>query len=606
MGVVWRAYDSVLRRFVALKLLGSQFAKTHDARDRFLREARAAGALQHPNIVTVYDLGEAENQLFIAMELLEGQDLSSLIASREPLALERKLDIIVEMLQGLSYAHERGVIHRDIKPSNVRLTTDGRVKIMDFGIARLQSAEQSSPGAIVGTPSHMAPEQITNGPITPATDLFAVGCLLYELLSYHKPFAGESVHGVLYQVLTMEPKPLRAMAPSIPAALERVVVKAMNKAPEDRYATAKQMQFAITGIRAALSGATDHTTQRLGARWTPLPNAALRLVTHVPTRWRISVLALLAGVAGLLLYLSIGLPDAPPAPAPAPPPVPAPAPAPAPPPAAPPVGGATPDRTLLATLNPALAARRDSALAARTRAAAAGAAKNSVPAVVVADAMLEAADRELASGDQARAMNGYVGAVAQYARARREAEALQEGARRAIDRATPVVRALPTGADAARAGGFLARAESLYRTMDFDLARNAAASAEEVGVALGVAPPSPQPANTRGAIEVLLADLARAVASERTANLRVLSPAMTAQDQRAWVEFFRAARRLRAEYTIQSLSARGTTARATVRAVYRYVEAVNGPPQELHQRLAMRFTRTSAGWRIAGMDELRD
>jgi hypothetical protein len=142
--------------------------------------------------------------------------------------------------------------------------------------------------------------------------------------------------------------------------------------------------------------------------------------------------------------------------------------------------------------------------------------------------------------------------------------------------------------------------------MDFDLARNAAASAEEVGVALGVAPPSPQPANTRGAIEVLLADLARAVASERTANLRVLSPAMTAQDQRAWVEFFRAARRLRAEYTIQSLSARGTTARATVRAVYRYVEAVNGPPQELHQRLAMRFTRTSAGWRIAGMDELRD
>ena len=267
MGVVWKAYDSVLRRFVALKLLGSKIGKTHDARERFLREARAAAALQHPNIVTVYDLGEAERQLFIAMELIDGDDLSGLIASREPLALERKLDMVVEMLEGLQYAHERGVIHRDIKPSNVRVKTDGRVKIMDFGIARLQSAEQTSPGAIVGTPSHMAPEQITNGAITPATDLFAVGCLLYELLSYTRPFAGETVHGVLYQVLTTEPKPLRAAAPSIPAALERVVAKAMNKAPEDRYGSAREMQEALLGIRASLSGGSDNTTQRLVGRW---------------------------------------------------------------------------------------------------------------------------------------------------------------------------------------------------------------------------------------------------------------------------------------------------------------------------------------------------
>jgi serine/threonine-protein kinase len=598
MGVVWKAYDSVLRRFVALKLLGSQIGKTHDARERFLREARAAGALQHPNIVTVYDLGEAEHQLFIAMELLEGHDLSTLIASREPFALERKLDIVVEMLEGLQYAHERGVIHRDIKPSNVRITTDGRVKIMDFGIARLASGEQTNPGAIVGTPSHMAPEQITNGAITPATDLFAVGCLLYELLSYHRPFEAESVHGVLYQVLTTEPKPLRTMAPSIPAALERVVAKAMSKAPEDRYSSARLMQQSLLGIREALSGATDHTTQRLGARWTPFPNAALRLVTHVSTRSRLSVLTALAAVAGLLLYLSWdAAPDAPAAAAPAagassPPAAPAPA-------------GRAPEAALLATLNPALAARRDSALAARERATAAGAARNGVPAVVVADAMLEAAERDLATGDHGRAMNGYVSVVAQYARAQREAEALQQAARLAIDRVTPVVRALPSGADAARAGVWLARAESLYGTMDFDLARTAAASAEEVGVAAGIAPPSPQPASARAAIEVLLADLARAVASERVSNLRVLSPSMTAQDQRAWLEFFRAARRLNAEYTIQDFEPRGAAARAQVRAVYTYVETVNGPPQELRQRLAMRFTKTPVGWRIAGMDEIR-
>lgn len=591
MGVVWKAYDAVLRRFVALKLLGSQIGKTHDARERFLREARAAGALQHPNIVTVYDLGEADHQLFIAMELLEGHDLSTLIATREPLALERKLTIVVEMLEGLQYAHERGVIHRDIKPSNVRITTDGRVKIMDFGIARLQSAEQTNSGAIVGTPTHMAPEQITNGAITPATDVFAVGCLLYELLSYHRPFEGESVHGVLYQVLTTEPQPLRTMAPSVPAALERIVSKAMSKAPEDRYGSARLMQQSLLGVSGALSGSTDHTTQRLGARWTPFPNAALRLVRHVPTRLRLGVLSVLAGVAAVLWYVSWSAPsdsaaandDTPPAAS----------------------ASSVPGQALLASLNPALAARRDSAFAARRRAAAAGAAKNGLPSIVVADAMLESADRDLAAGGAGRAMNGYNSAVTQYERARREAEALRQDARRVIDRVTPVVRALPSGADAARAAVWLARAESLYRTMDFELARTTAARAEEVGVAAGMAPPSPQPASARAAIGVLLADLARAVASERVSNLRVLSPRMTAQDQRAWADFFRSARRLTAEFTVLEFEARGATARAQVRALYRYVEAVNGPPQELRQHLEMRFTKTGVGWRIAGMDEVR-
>src|SRR5206468_2015808 len=187
------------RRDVAIKILSSAVGRTQDARARFLREARAAGGLQHRNIVTIYDLGEADGQLFIALELVDGRDLSQLIAGEEPLPLERRLDIAIDVLQGLAYAHGRGVIHRDIKPSNVRIASDGSVKIMDFGIARLQTADITGSGAIVGTPTYMAPEQITNGPITPATDLFAVGCLLYELLSYRKPFEGETVHGVLYQ-----------------------------------------------------------------------------------------------------------------------------------------------------------------------------------------------------------------------------------------------------------------------------------------------------------------------------------------------------------------------------------------------------------------------
>src|SRR5881227_1716892 len=301
MGEVWRAYDSVIRRYVALKLL-SRAGRSADARERLLREARAAGALQHPNIVTIYDLGEADGQLFIAMELVDGRDLSTLIALREPLPLERKLDLVIEVLQGLSYAHERGVIHRDIKPSNVRIASDGSIKIMDFGIARLQSADVTGSGAIVGTPTYMAPEQITNGAITPATDVFAMGCLLYELLSYRKPFEGETVHGVLYQVLTTDPKPLRTLAASIPTSLERLVAKALNKVPEDRYETARHMQSALSSIRAALSGASETTL--LAPRWTPIPAAALRLVTHAPLKWRAAVLTALMVTALVLLYVS--------------------------------------------------------------------------------------------------------------------------------------------------------------------------------------------------------------------------------------------------------------------------------------------------------------
>src|SRR5437899_1125793 len=252
MGAVWRAYDSVIRRFVALKLL-SRAGRSADAQDRFMREARAAGALQHPNIVTVYDLGESDEQLFIA-----------------------------------------------------------------------------------------------------------VGCLLYELLGYHKPFEAETVHGVLYQVLTTDPKPLRTMAPSIPAALERVVGKALNKVPEERYETARQMQSALFSIRAGLSGATD-TTERLSLRWTPIPSAVLRLVTHAPIKWRAAALTALMVTALVLLYVSRS-----PSPVAAPPDA--------------ELTSATLDQLLTypvpVHLNAALVAQRDSALAARERARRAGAMKN--------------------------------------------------------------------------------------------------------------------------------------------------------------------------------------------------------------------------------------
>jgi serine/threonine-protein kinase len=584
MGIVWKAYDTVLRRYVALKLLSSRFRKTQDMQERFLREARAAGAIQHPNIVTVYDLGDAEGQLFIAMEFVEGRDLSDIIALRDPLPLERKLDILIEMLEGLHFAHQRGVIHRDVKPSNVRVMPDGRVKLMDFGIARLQSADATGSGAIVGTPTYMAPEQITNGAITPATDVFAVGCLLYELLSFQKPFAGESVHGVLYQVLTTEPKALRTLAPSIPAALERVVGKAMNKAPEDRYETAEQMQGTLLGIRAALSGATDGTTQRLGIRWTPLPAPILKLVSHAPLKWRLATLGTLAVVVIVLLNAPNPPGEEPGTSRPS---------------ATGPVAAEVP------AVSAALGTRRDSALAARDRAVQAGALKNNVPAMVLAETMLQVSEEALRAGEQGRALSGYNAVVAQYRQAGEEARAMEQEAQRILQRVAPVVQAMPSGPAAANAGIFLARAESLFRERDFTLAKVAAQSAEQVGIDAGIAPPSSQPADPRGAVDVLLTDLGRALASERVANIRVLYPGLTDQERRGWDSFFREWDRITAKFTIDRFTLQAATASADVRAIFEYVPAQGGAPRIDRRRFAMQFQKRDVGWRLATVTELR-
>ncbi len=585
MGIVWKAYDTVLRRYVALKLLSSHFRKTKEMQERFLREARAAGAIQHPNIVTVYDLGDAEGQLFIAMELVEGRDLSDIITLREPLALERKLDLVIEVLDGLHFAHQRGVIHRDVKPSNVRVVPDGRVKIMDFGIARLQSADASGSGAIVGTPTYMAPEQITNGAITPATDIFSVGCMLYELLSFQKPFEGESVHGVLYQVLTTEPKPLRTVAPSIPAALERVVAKAMAKVPDERYESAAQMQSTLLGIRAALSGAGEETTQRLGIRWTPLPGPVLKLVTQAPMKWRIAVLSALAVVVALLLFS-----PSPPA-------------ANEPPPRVTPPSG--PVASQIPPVPAALGQRRDSALAARDRAMQAGALKNNVPAMALAEAMFQVSEQALVAGNQSQALNGYIAVVAQYRKAQDEARVLQQEATQMLQRVTPVVQAIPAGPAAANAATFLARADSLLREQDFRMAQVAAQSAEQGAIDAGIAPPSSQPADARGAIDVLLTDLGRALASERVSNMRVLYPRMNDAERSGWEAFFRNWDQITARFTVERFTAQGPVASAEVRALFEYIPAGGGAPRQDRRRFGMRFEKRDVGWRVSAVTELK-
>ncbi|MEP7346467.1 MAG: serine/threonine-protein kinase, partial [Gemmatimonadaceae bacterium] len=197
MGSVYRALDPVLNRTVAVKVMSESIARDSELRDRFMREAQAAGSLQHPNVVTIFDFGEFEGHLYIAMEFVVGVDLEELLAKGPQLTLDQKLGIAIDVLLGLAYAHKHGVVHRDIKPANIRLTEDGRAKIMDFGVAHLDSAKMTRTGVMLGTPNYMAPEQVVGQPVGPATDIFSLGAVLYEMLTGKKAFGADSMHSVL-------------------------------------------------------------------------------------------------------------------------------------------------------------------------------------------------------------------------------------------------------------------------------------------------------------------------------------------------------------------------------------------------------------------------
>jgi serine/threonine protein kinase len=265
MGVVYRAHDSILDRNVAIKVMNESIARQDDLRKRFLHEAQAAASLQHPNVVCIYDLGESDGHLYIAMEFIQGVDLEKLIELGEPLSLQARLDIIIDVLTGLSFAHKRGIVHRDIKPANIRVAEDGRAKIMDFGVAHLASSSMTSTGSILGTPTYMAPEQITEGKTSAATDIFAVGGVLYQILTKVKPFEAPTLQNLFFKIITEKPRTVTELMPGLPPALDRIVFKAMAKEPSDRYATALDMANDLTNVRSKLSGPSYPASVSLSA-----------------------------------------------------------------------------------------------------------------------------------------------------------------------------------------------------------------------------------------------------------------------------------------------------------------------------------------------------
>ena len=242
MGVVYKAYDPILDREVALKTMTADGLKDPVLRERFYREARAAGKLRHPNIVTIYELGEENNVPFIAMEYIQGSDVYNVIRMRTEVAFEQKIRIVVQICRGLAYAHKAGIVHRDIKPSNVRLNEDMHVKILDFGVARLVTSQtMTTNGMVLGTIHYMAPEQIKGAHVDRKADIFAVGVIFYELLAYKKPFEGDNTATVLYRVLHEAPTRMNPPVDEQFPTIRRALAKALDKDPARRYFSADEM-----------------------------------------------------------------------------------------------------------------------------------------------------------------------------------------------------------------------------------------------------------------------------------------------------------------------------------------------------------------------------
>ena len=253
MGVVFKARDPLIGRAVAVKTITAGVAESADLLPRFYREAQAAGGLQHPNIVTIYELAESGGAPFIAMEYLEGESLEKLIARKPVLPLATRVGYVLQACRALDYAHRRGVIHRDVKPANIVVTRDGIVKVVDFGIARLADTSATQTGMLLGTLAYMSPEQLRGRSADARSDIWALGVVLYELLAYERPFNGENHAALLVSILQNEPPSIRQSVPECPGALERVVSKSLRKNENERYPSMEAFLKDIENVNASLT-----------------------------------------------------------------------------------------------------------------------------------------------------------------------------------------------------------------------------------------------------------------------------------------------------------------------------------------------------------------
>ena len=244
MGVVYKAKDPLIDRIVAIKTINLSLAQEEkeEYEARFYQEAKAAGRLSHPNIVTIYDVGKSDDIAYIAMEFLEGRELRDILNDGQRLPVAKVLDIVAQVAQGLGYAHEKGIVHRDVKPSNIMVEHNGHAKITDFGIARMaSSAVRTQAGMVLGSPKYMSPEQVMGKQTDQRSDIFSLGVMLYEMLAGQAPFLGENINAIMYQTLNATPIPPGNMNPAVPDMLNFIAAKALAKGLDDRYQSANDL-----------------------------------------------------------------------------------------------------------------------------------------------------------------------------------------------------------------------------------------------------------------------------------------------------------------------------------------------------------------------------
>lgn len=570
MGTVYRATDSVLGRTVAVKVMNASIARQQDHRNRFLREAQAAGSLQHPNVVTIYDLGELDGHLFIAMEFVHGTDLEKLMTGAEPLKLQSKLDIIVDVLMGLSYAHKHGIIHRDIKPANIRVTEDGHAKIMDFGVAHLQSSDMTRTGLVVGTPSYMAPEQVMGGKAVPGTDIFAVGAVLYHLLTGSKPFEGPTLQSLFYRIVTDMPRPLEEVRPGLPAALNTIVQKSMAKEASQRYESALDMANAIIAVRAELSGNAYASTASLTAsavnvveNFAPKP---VPVETKKPPAWK--RMEVIAAVAAVVLIGTFALFRAKDSPQPV-----------------------------------AEFAAGDTATspAAAVKSASTSAAAPAPPAPVVekVDTPAKAAEKPLPPPPSAAEKKRVRAAEAARTARLKEESRLREEARKKREAAarTPPKNVTQPQRTAVQTNP---PAPPVVSTPVQENPRPVVATPPP---SAPVRPPDPVPepkVDPRDEINGLVAAYARAIESRDIGAVRRAYPGISSDQARGFEQFFQSARNINVTFRVSGLDVNGNSADARLSGTYQYTGS-DGKAERQPVSFSASFRNDGGSWRLTSV-----
>jgi eukaryotic-like serine/threonine-protein kinase len=311
MGEVYLAEDQRLRRKVALKLLPARFTQEAERVRRFEQEARAASALNHPNILTIHEIGEVDGRHYLVTEFIDGQTLRQRMKSAR-LEIREALDVAVQIASALAAAHEAGIVHRDVKPENVMLRRDGYIRVLDFGLAKLAELTQSThtealtagevsteAGLVMGTVRYMSPEQARGQKVDARSDIFSLGIVLYEMIAGRAPFEGETSSDVIAALLAKEPLPLTQFLSEVPVELERIVTKALRKDREERYQTVNDLLRDLKGLRQELD---------VRAKDSPLTSSVAapglrRLSSRIGLAWAAVIAAVLAGLGSWLLWL---------------------------------------------------------------------------------------------------------------------------------------------------------------------------------------------------------------------------------------------------------------------------------------------------------------